>query len=108
MLGNIVYLYVCDLTDILSVKQELNKNRFAKITKETPIKGGKNGEQYIQYEATSLVTGKIFSLNNYLSSYNYVSINELENTLKFLEPIVKDIKLKEMYNMIEEIKEMDK
>lgn len=109
MLGNIFYLHMFKLADVLSVKQELDKNRFVKITNETPVKGGSKDEQYMQYEATSLLEkGKTYTVNNYLCPFNLTSINELEMTLDYLEPVLQADKLKEMQNIIEEIKSLEK
>lgn len=107
MLGNIFYLHMFKLADVLAVKQELDKTRFVKITKETPVKGGNEDEQYMQYEATSLIDNKkIYTVNNYLSPFNLTSISELEMTLDYLSPVLQSDSKKEMEKIIEEIKSM--
>lgn len=107
MLGNIVYLHMFKLADTLAVKQELDKSRFVKITKEIPVAGGKQGEQYMQYEAVSLFDNKkVYTVNNYLSPFNFTSINELEMILDYLEPILDASQLEKMQLVLEEIKEM--
>lgn len=108
MLGNVFYLHMFKLADVLSVKQSLDKARFVKITKETPVKGGSKDEQYMQYEATSLIDNKkVYTVNNYLSPFNLTSINELEMTLDYLKPVLQTDKLKEMEQIIDEIKSME-
>ena len=105
MLGNIVYLHMFKLADTLAVKQELDKSRFVKIIKEIPVAGGKQEEQYIQYEAVSLFDdNKIYKINNYLSPFNFTSINELEMTLDYLEPILDPSQLEKMQSILDEIK----
>ena len=107
MLGNIVYLHMYKLAETISVQQELNKNRFVKIVKEIPVKGGKQGEQYMQYEAVSLFDDKkVFTINNYLSPFNFTDINELEMTLDYLEPVLDKSRLETMLATIEKIKNM--
>lgn len=105
MLGNIVYLHMFKLADTLAVKQELDKSRFVKIIKEIPVAGGKQEEQYMQYEAVSLFDDKkIYKINNYLSPFNFTSINELEMTLDYLEPILNPSQLEKMQSILDEIK----
>lgn len=55
-IGNIIYLHIFDLEPILLVTQELKEERFCKIIEVTPVKGGKEGEQYINYKVQSLFT----------------------------------------------------
>ena len=44
MLGNILYLHVYNLSDLIAVNQELNPSRFVKVIEEIPVKGGREGE----------------------------------------------------------------
>lgn len=105
MLGNIVYIHMYKLAETLAVRQEIDKNRFAKIVKEIPVKGGKQGEQYMQYEAVSLFNpNKTYTLNNYLSPFNLTSISELEMILDFIEPVVDATRLEKMRSIVDEIK----
>ena len=47
-IGEIVYLYVIDLPSVLAIKQNLNPNRFCKITDIKTVKGGTDKEQYLE------------------------------------------------------------
>lgn len=108
MLGNVMYLHMFKLADTLAVKQELDKYRFVKVVKEIPVKGGKQDEQYLQYEAVSLLDDKrVYTLNNYLCPFNMTSISELEMTLDYLAPMLDESKLEEMQSIIEEIKSLN-
>lgn len=107
MLGNIVYLHMFKLAETLAVKQEMDKNRFVKIIEETPVKGGKQGEQYMEYKAVSLFNpDKIYTINNYLSPFNFTDLSELEMILDFIEPTVDPIRMEKMYSILHEIKEI--
>lgn len=100
-----MYLHMFKLAEVLAVKQEIDKYRFVKIIKEIPVKGGKQDEQYMQYEAVSLLDDKkVYTLNNYLCPFNITDINELEMTLDYLTPLLDSAKLEEMLSIIEEIK----
>ena len=108
MLGNVMYLHMFKLADTLAVKQELDKYRFVKVVKEIPVKGGKQDEQYLQYEAVSLLDDKrVYTLNNYLCPFNMTSVVELETTLDYLEPILDASKLEDMQSIIKEIKTLN-
>lgn len=108
MIGNIVYLHMFKLAEVLAVKQEIDKYRFVKITKEIPVKGGKQDEQYMQYEAVSLLDDKkVYTLNNYLCPFSVTSVSELEETIEYLKPMFNDSKLEEMLSIIEEIKTLN-
>lgn len=107
MIGNIVYLHVYKLAETLAVKQSLDKTRFVKIVEEIPVKGGKQDEQYMQYKAVSLMDpDKIYTINNYLSPYNFSNLKELEEILDFIEPVVDPNRMEDMYTILYEIKEL--
>lgn len=108
MLGNIVYLHLFKLVEVLAVKQELDKNRFVKIIKEIPVKGGKENEQYMQYEAVSLIDNKVYTINNYLSPFNFTTIGDLEISLDYLEPMIETSRMADMRSIIDDIKAITK
>lgn len=105
MIGNIVYIHLFKLPETLAVKQSLDKNRFVKIIEETPVQGGKQGEQYMKYKGESLYDNKkVFEFNNYLSSFNYSTINDLETTVEGLKDILLTDNYNDIINMINEVK----
>lgn len=107
MLGNVFYLHLFKLPETLAVKQTLDKVRFVKIIEEIPVSGGKEGEQYMQYKAQSLIDkNKIYTINNYLSPFNYTSIKDLESVLDSLKDIIIPEQMEQMLAVIEEIKEI--
>lgn len=107
MIGNVFYLHIFKLPETLAVKQTLDKSRFVRIIEETPVAGGKQGEQYMQYKAQSLTDkNKVYTINNYLSPFNYTSIKELEEILESLNDILIPEQLEQMLAVIEEIKKI--
>lgn len=105
-IGDIIYLYTIDLLSIIAVKQELIPNRFCKVTKITPVKGGTSEHQYLKYEATSLLGDETYTINNYLSPYKYCSIEELETIIEDLKEDLVQKKYDDIKNLISEIKEI--
>lgn len=105
MLGNIVYLYALDLENTLAIRQELIKDRFCKIIEATKVAGSSNDEKYMQYKLQSLTTEKIYSVNNYLSSYSFCTLTELEECIEELSSLINENKLEEMKQILFEIKE---
>lgn len=105
MLGDIVYLYTLDLENTLAVRQELIKDRFCKIIEATKIKGSSNDEKYMQYKLESLTTKKVYIVKNYLSTYNFCNITELENSIEKVSSIINEEKLNKIYEILNEIKE---
>ena len=104
MIGNIVYLYLLDLENTLAVRQELIKDRFCKVIEANAIKGGSNNEQYMQYKLQSLNSDRIYTTNNYLSPYRFCLLSELEESIENISSILREDKLKEMKQILEEIK----
>lgn len=108
MIGSIVYLHMYKLAETLAVKQVLDKNRFVKIIEETPVKGGKQDEQYMQYKAVSLLDpNKVYTINNYLSPFNFTDLSELEMVLDFIEPAIDTSRMEAMYSILHEIKQLE-
>ena len=104
MIGNIVYLYLLDLENTLAVRQELIKDRFCKVIEANAIKGGSNDEQYMQYKLQSLNSDRIYTTNNYLSPYRFCLLSELEESIENISSILREDKLEEMKQILEEIK----
>jgi hypothetical protein len=107
-LGDIVYLYVIDLPSVLAIKQNLNPNRFCKITDIKTVKGGTDKEQYLEYKASSLLGEEEYTFNNYLSPYQYCSIETLENAIEEVKDILLEEKLEDMQYIIKKVKELIK
>ena len=99
MIGNIVYLHLFKLPETLAVKQSLDKHRFVKIIEETPVQGGKQGEQYIKYKGESF-----YEFNNYLSPFNYSTLEDLDNVVESLKNILLPSNYDDIINMINEVK----
>ena len=104
MIGNIVYLYLLNLENTLAVRQELIKDRFCKVIEANAIKGGSNNEQYMQYKLQSLNSDRIYTTNNYLSPYRFCLLSELEESIENISSILREDKLEEMKQILEEIK----
>lgn len=106
-LGDIVYLHIADLTSVLAVQQKLIDNRFGKIVKAVPIKGGKPDSQYIQYTIQSLTDKTIVrTINNYLSPYKASTLVELEQSIKSLSGLIMPEQLDNMNYLIKKIKSL--
>lgn len=105
MLGNIVYLYTLDLENTLAVRQELIKDRFCKIIETNKIQGGSNDEKYMQYKLESLTTKKVYIVKNYLSVYNFCTLEDLQKSIEKVSPIISEEKLNKIYEILNEIKE---
>lgn len=109
MLGNILYLHVHSLSDLIAVNQELNPSRFVRVIEEIPVKGGREGEQYMQYKAQSLFDeSRIYCINNYLSPFNYVTLEELKNTINDLSYILLPERVSKMNSILDEVDEIIK
>lgn len=105
MIGNIVYLHLFKLPEILAVKQSLDKNRFIKVIEETPVQGGKQGEQYMKYKGISLYDNKkVYEFNNYLSPFNYSTINDIETIVENLKNILLSNNYNDIIKIIDEVK----
>lgn len=105
MIGNIVYLHLFKLPETLAVKQSLDKHRFVKIIEETPVQGGKQGEQYIKYKGESLYNSKkVYEFNNYLSPFNYSTLEDLDSIVESLKNILLPSNYDDIINMINEVK----
>lgn len=109
MIGNIVYLYILRLPELLAVKQSIQEDRFVKIIEENKVPGGKAGEQYMTFKGQSLVNpNKVYEFNNYLSAFNHCSIKELEDNVKDLKAIILPKNYETIMNTIAKIKEVAK
>lgn len=106
MLGNIVYVYLLNLENTLAIRQELIKDRFCKVIEAKAIKSGDDKEhmKYMQYKLQSLNSDEVYTTNNYISPYRFCSLSELEQTIEKILPVLQEDKLKEMNEIIEEIK----
>lgn len=107
-IGDIVYLYTIDLNPIIAVKQELIPNRFCKITDIETVKGGSEEHQYLEYKAASILGESTYTINNYLSPYKYCSIEELEQSIEYLQDNLVEDKCNDMKYLIKKIKESTK
>lgn len=107
-IGDIVYLYTIDLMSVLAIKQSLIPNRFCKIIDTKVVKGGTEKEQYIEYKAVSLLGDTTYTFNNYLSPYQYCSIETVEKTIDELKPNLLEDKFEDMQYLIKKIKEIIK
>ena len=107
-IGDIVYLYIIDLLPVLAVKQNLIPNRFCRITNIKTVKGGTDEEQYLEYEATSLLGDETYTFNNYLSSYQYCSLEAIEQAVEDLKPQLLEERYEDMKYLIKKVKEIIK
>lgn len=107
-LGNIIYLHLFDIEPIILVTQELKADRFCKVIDITPIKGGKEGEQYLNYKVQSLFTNKIYEINNYIGPYSGISIEAVEEIINNHKNDFVEQKLEDMLYLIEKVKDMIK
>lgn len=107
MLGNIFYLHVNELPDLLAVNQELNKGRFVKIIEEIPVAGGSKNEQYMQYKAQCIFDeSKVYTINNYLSPFNFTPFENLNNIINNLSHIIVPEKISEMNFILQEVQDV--
>lgn len=104
MIGNIVYVYTLDLENNLAIRQELIEDRFCKIIEVNKIKGSTNDEKYMQYKLESLVTKKIYTVNNYLSPYSFCDLNTLEECIEKVSPIIETEKLEKIKEILNKVK----
>ena len=106
-IGDIVYLYIIDLPSVLAEKQNLNPKRFCKITEINTVKGGTEKEQYLQYKASSMLSEEEYTFNNYLSPYQYCSLETVENVIEELKPNLLEDKYEDMQYIIKKIKNIN-
>ena len=104
-IGNIIYLHIFDIEPIVLVTQELTADRFCKVIEITPIKGGTEGEQYINYKVQSLFTDKIYEVNNYFGPYSGISLGNLEELLNAHKDDFVPEKLEDMMYLLNKVKE---
>lgn len=105
-IGNILYVYLTDLKSNLVMLQTLKPDKFCKVVGITPVKGGKDGEQYMKYELQSLYNkNKVYIVNNYLSPYQYCTLEELENTMEEVKELIQPERFKDMSYLLNKTKE---
>lgn len=104
-IGNIIYLYTLNLEENLAIKQELIKNRFCKIIEVIPVKGGNKEQQYLQFKVQSLFSDNIYTINNYLCSYKFCELKELEKAINNISPLLLDNKLEQINAILQEVKD---
>lgn len=105
-IGNVMYIYLTDLKKNLVMLQTLKADKFCKVISMTPVKGGSENEQYMKYELQSLYNDKkIYTVNNYLSPYQYCSLEELEKTLEEVKELILPERLEDMNYLLKKIKE---
>lgn len=104
--GNIMYVYLTDLKNTLVMLQALKPDKFCKVISMTPVKGGSENEQYMKYELQSLYNDKkIYTVNNYLSPYQYCSLEDLEKTLEEVKELILPERLEDMIYLLKKTKE---
>lgn len=107
-LGKIVYLYICNFEEGLLVRQKLNKDRFCKVVDIIPVKGGDEKNQYLQYVVKSLFADRTYTINNYLSSYNYCELNDIDIFIEKYKNKLAPQVIENMENILKEVKEKTK
>lgn len=104
-IGKIVYLYVCNFEEGLLVRQKLIKDRFCKVIDIIPVKGGDDNNQYLQYVVKSIFADRTYTINNYLSSYNFCELNDIDIFIDKYKNILAPEKIEAMKNILKEVKE---
>lgn len=106
-LGKIVYLYICNFEEGLLVRQKLNKDRFCKVVDIIPVKGGDDKNQYLQYTVKSLFADRTYTINNYLSSYGYCDISDVDIFIEKYKDKLAPHVIQDMIDTLKEVREIE-